>query len=186
MPRTSLCSASLLNKGSGQLFPTAPTVTASPCLASCATSHTEVRMTQTAQRQPSNERPDVMQAVVCHGPGDYRVERLPVPVPGPGEALLRVEAVGICASDVKCYQGAAKFWGDESRPAWAETEVVPGHEITGRVVAIDDAARHAGVHDRAGRLAGPPDQRRHPTGARRVRRTAVMLAARGVAGGADG
>jgi erythritol/L-threitol dehydrogenase len=97
-------------------------------------------MAQTAHRRSSSERPDVMQGVVCHGPGDYRVESLPVPVPGPGEALLRVEAVGICASDVKCYQGAAKFWGDESRPAWAETEVVPGHEITGRVVALDAAA----------------------------------------------
>jgi threonine dehydrogenase-like Zn-dependent dehydrogenase len=85
--------------------------------------------------------PQVMQAVVCHGPGDYRLETLPVPRPGPGEALLRVEAVGICASDLKCYDGAAKFWGDASRPAWAETEVVPGHEIAGRVVAVDDSAR---------------------------------------------
>jgi threonine dehydrogenase-like Zn-dependent dehydrogenase len=82
-----------------------------------------------------------MQAVVCHGPGDYRVETLAVPQAGPGEALIRVEAVGICASDLKCFQGAAKFWGDASRPAWAETEVVPGHEIAGRVVSLDAAAR---------------------------------------------
>ena len=40
-----------------------------------------------------------------------------VPQRGPGEALIRVEAVGICASDLKCYHGAAKFWGDENRPA---------------------------------------------------------------------
>ncbi len=60
--------------------------------------------------------------------------------------MLRVEAVGICASDLKCYDGAAKFWGDANRPAWAETEVVPGHEITGRVVELDDLAReHWGV-----------------------------------------
>jgi erythritol/L-threitol dehydrogenase len=84
---------------------------------------------------------DGMQAVVCHGPGDYRVETLAVPEAGPGEALIQVEAVGICASDLKCFQGAAKFWGDASRPAWAETEVVPGHEIAGRVVSRDEAAR---------------------------------------------
>ncbi len=85
--------------------------------------------------------PTTMTAEVCHGPQDYRLEQVPVPTPGEGEALIRVEAVGICASDLKCYHGAAKFWGDENRPAWAETEVIPGHEFTGTVVALDDAAR---------------------------------------------
>ncbi|MBY6413973.1 erythritol/L-threitol dehyrogenase [Rhodococcus sp. BP-252] len=84
--------------------------------------------------------PEKMQAVVCHGPEDYRLEEVPVPVPGPGEALVRVEAVGICASDLKCYHGAAKFWGDENRPAWAETDVIPGHEFVGEIVVIDDEA----------------------------------------------
>jgi threonine dehydrogenase-like Zn-dependent dehydrogenase len=60
---------------------------------------------------------DRMQAVVCHGPEDYRLGEVPVPVPRPGEALVRVEAVGICASDLKCYHGATKFWGDADRPA---------------------------------------------------------------------
>jgi erythritol/L-threitol dehydrogenase len=54
---------------------------------------------------------------------------------------VKVEAVGICASDLKCYHGTAKFCGDETRPAWAETGVVPGHEFVGRVVRLDDAAR---------------------------------------------
>jgi len=85
--------------------------------------------------------PRTMQAVMCHGPRDYRLAELPVPTPGPGEALIRVEAVGICASDLKCYHGAAKFWGDEHRPAWAETEVIPGHEFVGTVVQLDDEAR---------------------------------------------
>lgn len=84
--------------------------------------------------------PEKMQAVVCHGPEDYRLEQVAVPVAGPGEALIKVEAVGICASDLKCYHGAAKFWGDENRPAWAETEVIPGHEFVGTVVALDDVA----------------------------------------------
>lgn len=84
--------------------------------------------------------PSTMQAVVCHGPRDYQLEELPVPTPGPGEALVRVEAVGICASDLKCYHGAAKFWGDDSRPAWAETEVVPGHEFAGEIVGLDSVA----------------------------------------------
>jgi threonine dehydrogenase-like Zn-dependent dehydrogenase len=88
----------------------------------------------------SDQIPEKMQAVVCHGPEDYRLEEVAVPVRKPGEALIRVEAVGICASDLKCFHGAAKFWGDENRPAWAETMVIPGHEFAGRVVELDDAA----------------------------------------------
>ncbi len=89
----------------------------------------EVPVTDTSQssRQATttvDELPETMQAVVCHGPEDYRLETLAVPTRGPGEVLVRVEAVGICASDLKCYHGAAKFWGDENRPAWAETEVI--------------------------------------------------------------
>jgi threonine dehydrogenase-like Zn-dependent dehydrogenase len=84
--------------------------------------------------------PDTMQAVICHGPENYQLETVPVPTPGPGEALVKVEAVGICASDLKCYHGAAKFWGDENRPAWAETEVIPGHEFVGTIVQLDDEA----------------------------------------------
>jgi threonine dehydrogenase-like Zn-dependent dehydrogenase len=88
----------------------------------------------------SQSVPETMQAVICHGPEDYRMEQVRVPRPGPGQALVRVEAVGICASDLKCYHGAAKFWGDANRPAWAETEVIPGHEFVGVVVQLDDEA----------------------------------------------
>lgn len=82
-----------------------------------------------------------MQAVVCHGPRHYELEEVPLPEAPQGGALVRVEAVGICASDLKCYQGAAKFWGSDDRPAWAEREVVPGHEFVGVVVDLDDDAR---------------------------------------------
>lgn len=84
--------------------------------------------------------PETMQAVICHGPENYQLETVAVPRPGPGEALVRVEAVGICASDLKCYHGASKFWGDENRPAWAETEVIPGHEFVGTILELDAAA----------------------------------------------
>ena len=107
-------------------------------------------MTDTDVVAPSaaarTDRHPTMQAVICHGPENYRLEQIDVPVAGPGEALVKVEAVGICASDLKCYHGAAKFWGDANRPAWAETEVVPGHEFVGRVMELDDeAAQRFGV-----------------------------------------
>lgn len=90
--------------------------------------------------QPGTALPSTMRAVVCHGPEDYRLEELAVPQPGQDELLIRVEAVGVCASDVKCYHGAAKFWGDENRPSWAQKGIIPGHEFVGTVVA---AGQHA-------------------------------------------
>ncbi len=95
--------------------------------------------------------PERMQAVVCRGPRDYRLEEVMMPEPGPGSALVRVEAVGICASDLKCYHGAAKFWGDDQRPPYAERDVIPGHEFAGTVVRLDDRASErwgVGVGDR--------------------------------------
>ena len=91
----------------------------------------------------SVDLPETMKAVMVYAPGDYRLEEIPVPKRAPGELLLRVEATGICASDLKAYHGAAKFWGDEAtgRPAWTESMVVPGHEITGEIVELDDEAR---------------------------------------------
>ncbi|WGW11315.1 alcohol dehydrogenase catalytic domain-containing protein [Saxibacter everestensis] len=94
----------------------------------------------------SAELPETMRAVVVHGPEDYQLEQLPVPTPGPGQMLIRVEAVGVCASDLKCYHGAAKFWGDENRPAWAQTGITPGHEFVGTIVQADaEAVNHHGV-----------------------------------------
>lgn len=89
----------------------------------------------------TGERPaDSMQAVVCHGPEDYRLEERPVPEPGPGEVLVRVNSVGICASDLKCYQGAPLFWGDQDRDAYCQPPVIPGHEFVGEVVALGEGA----------------------------------------------
>lgn len=85
--------------------------------------------------------PEKMQAVVCRGPENYEIQEVDLPSLGPGDALVRVEAVGICASDLKCYYGAAKFWGDADRPPWAETDVIPGHEFVGEIVDLDDEAR---------------------------------------------
>jgi len=97
-------------------------------------------MSESAPSAEPDDLPDLMNAVICHGPEDYRLERVPVPRPGPDQALVKVDAVGICASDLKCYHGAAKFWGDDSRPAWAETEVIPGHEFAGTAVSVPEAA----------------------------------------------
>ena len=67
----------------------------------------------------SDQIPEKMQAVVCHGPHDYRLEEVAVPELRPGEALIRVEAVGICASDLKCWHRNMEEGKDE-RPSNGE------------------------------------------------------------------
>lgn len=84
--------------------------------------------------------PKTMRAVVCHGPEDYRLQETPVPMPGPGEVVIRVDAAGICASDVKCYTGAAMFWGDANRTGYCQAPITAGHEFIGTVVALGEGA----------------------------------------------
>ena len=79
--------------------------------------------------------PMMMKAIVCYNPGDYRLEEVPVPVPGPDEVLTRVEACGICMGDVKTFHGAPSFWGDAEQPRYVKPPMIPGHEFIGRVVA---------------------------------------------------
>lgn len=85
--------------------------------------------------------PPEMAAVVCHAPLDYRLETLPVPGVQEDEILLQVDAVGICASDLKCYLGAPMFWGTADAPGYCQAPIVPGHEFTGTVVHMGAEAR---------------------------------------------
>ena len=87
-----------------------------------------------------------MQAVVCHGPKDYRLERVAMPVAGAHELVIEIGACGICASDCKCHSGAAMFWGDKDKPSWVKAPVIPGHEFFGYVVSAGPGAlAHFGV-----------------------------------------
>jgi threonine dehydrogenase-like Zn-dependent dehydrogenase len=84
--------------------------------------------------------PATMRAVRCHGPEDYRLEEVPVPRPGPGEVVIKLDACGVCASDVKCFIGAPLFWGDEHRKAYVQAPVTAGHELIGTVWALGEGA----------------------------------------------
>jgi len=48
---------------------------------------------------------DTMRATVFHGPGDIRVEQVPRPHAGPGEAVIRVTTTTICGTDVHIVKG---------------------------------------------------------------------------------
>jgi L-iditol 2-dehydrogenase len=64
-----------------------------------------------------------------HGVRDVRVSREPVPVPAADESLVRVEAVGICGSDIHWWTNAGI--GD----ARVGSPLVLGHEAAGTVVS---------------------------------------------------
>ncbi|WP_231755230.1 NAD(P)H-quinone oxidoreductase [Bordetella sp. N] len=79
---------------------------------------------------PSAHLPSDMQAIIAREPGDATVLTLatrPVPVPGPGEVLLRVRSGGINRPDIMQRQGLAK-------PAPGATDVL-GLEACGEVIA---------------------------------------------------
>jgi propanol-preferring alcohol dehydrogenase len=67
--------------------------------------------------------------------------RRPVPVPGPGELLLRVEACGVCRTDLHLAEGDLP----PRRP-----ETVPGHEVVGRVIGTGPGVTRFREGDRAG------------------------------------
>lgn len=83
--------------------------------------------------------PKTMKAVRVHGVRDYRLEEVPVPQPGPGEVLVRMLATGICASDVKTYEGH-RVWGSDEIASYIDVPVTPGHEFVGEVVALGEGA----------------------------------------------
>ena len=71
--------------------------------------------------------------MICNAE-DYRHEKVPIPELGPNEILVKVEAVGICASDGKVYSGSEKFWGKPGKvPQLNETRlpVIPGTYLSG-------------------------------------------------------
>jgi alcohol dehydrogenase, propanol-preferring len=69
-----------------------------------------------------------MFGMVLHQPGTPLVsEELPDPVPGPGEIRVRVEACGVCRTDLHVVDGELP---DPKLP------LIPGHEIVGRIDAL--------------------------------------------------
>jgi len=85
--------------------------------------------------------PNTMRALVKARPSaGAELRDVPVPVPGDGELLIRVEAASLCGTDLHIYR-----WDD-----WAESRLggglprIFGHEMAGRVVAHGPNVRGRG------------------------------------------
>ena len=74
--------------------------------------------------------PSFMQAMVLHKAGSPLVlSKLPVPVPGQGQVLIKVIACGICRTDLHIIDGELPH---------PKLPLIPGHEIVGRIVSRGD------------------------------------------------
>ena len=80
-----------------------------------------------------------MRAVTFQAPGEVRVEEKPDPeLTGPDEVIVRVEATGVCGSDLHLYHGRIEI----------EPGFTLGHEYVGTVVAAGDAVTRVAEGDR--------------------------------------
>jgi len=97
----------------------------------------QVRKQVTAEAVRTGEVPAVMKAGVYRGKGALQVEWVEVPALEPGEILIRVEACGVCITDVK------KIQKDLLPPPR-----IFGHETAGVVAKVADGVSGWKVGDR--------------------------------------
>ncbi len=80
-----------------------------------------------------------MRAVTFQAPGEVRIEEKPDPrIGAPDEAIIRVEASGICGSDLHIFHGRVPV----------EPGFTIGHEFVGTVLAVGDDVERVAVGDR--------------------------------------
>ena len=83
-----------------------------------------------------------MLTATFHGPRDFRLEDVPSPVPGPGEAVVRVHSAGICGGDLHEYRAGVQLYPTPyPRPA-------QGHELAGTVEAVGRGVARVAPGDR--------------------------------------
>ena len=70
------------------------------------------------------------------------IEEVAVPRPGPGDLLVKIEACGVCHTDLHAAEGD---WPVKPNPPF-----IPGHEGVGHVVAVGEGVTHVKEGDRVG------------------------------------
>lgn len=94
-----------------------------------------------------------MRAIRWYAPRDMRLEEISKPVPQPHEALIRIESVGVCGSDVHYYLDGRIGSQALDRPT------ILGHEYAGIVEAVGAQADNALLGKRVAVEPGIPCMR---------------------------
>lgn len=81
-------------------------------------------------------------AVVTSPDAPLLVTEVPIPIPGPGQALVRVITSGVCHTDLHAVRGD---W-----PVPPKADLIPGHEGYGEVVALGAGVTSLAVGDKVG------------------------------------
>jgi len=93
-------------------------------------------------------RGSIAKAAVLRAPRAVEVREFPLPAIGPDEALLRLEACGICGTDYEQYEGDVP-----AHEYYTPFPVVPGHEPLGVIAEIGGRARERWGVDVGDRVA---------------------------------
>ena len=96
---------------------------------------------------------EMMQAVFLDEVHKMSLREVPVPVPGPGEALVAIKSVGVCGSDIHYYErgGIGSYVVTEP--------LILGHECAGDVVALGPGVEAPAVGARVAIEPGIPCRR---------------------------
>ena len=81
---------------------------------------------------------------MVRGPNRVRLEQRTVPSLKPGEVLVRVSHVGVCATDQEIVEGTLGYY----KTGMAQFPIVPGHESSGTVVALGPRVTSVSEGDR--------------------------------------
>jgi len=80
-----------------------------------------------------------MKQATMTAPGQIEIRQAPVPSPGAGQVLLKIQRIGVCGSDIHVYHG---------KHPYTSYPVVQGHEFSALVAAIGPGVQNIQVGDK--------------------------------------
>jgi len=104
----------------------------------------------TTKKAPAKE---TMKAMIFYEKKKMQLEEVPIPEPGDDELLVKVEACGVCGSDIAYYYGISSL----ETPS-GKGPLVLGHEFSGTVVKVGATPRRLKLFQEGQRVVLDPVQ----------------------------
>lgn len=95
--------------------------------------------------EPSDSTKTMLVAII-NGPKQLKLDRTPLPDPGPQQVRIKLEGCGVCASDLPIWEGREWF-------TYPFAPGAPGHEGWGHLDAIDSQVNGFQIGDRVAFLS---------------------------------